>query len=237
MGVNPGGPGAGLGGTHGRGVGGQPSVAEGDGGGGGGLGSQGSQGKGGVPGPRSKGGGRRQEGYWGRGWRHGVRSVLGGRRGGRGDTHTHTEHGEETRGGPRGHWGVLGHREGWQRPPRGQWPVPASVSPPHDSPGSPRVGPGWPGAQRPRRPPRRHDVALGGPGAWPPRARWGWFGGGSDGGGGARGPPCDSRPRVPPRRMKLPPACCRLQTLGAALGVCVTIGFTVQLLGGPFQRR
>ncbi|XP_069655745.1 trafficking protein particle complex subunit 14 isoform X2 [Haliaeetus albicilla] len=37
--------------------------------------------------------------------------------------------------------------------------------------------------------------------------------------------------------MKLPPACCRLQTLGAALGVCVTIGFTVQLLGGPFQRR
>ncbi|XP_064293748.1 galactose-3-O-sulfotransferase 4 [Phalacrocorax carbo] len=37
--------------------------------------------------------------------------------------------------------------------------------------------------------------------------------------------------------MKLPPACCRLQTLGAALGVCVTIGFTVQLLGGPFHRR
>ncbi|KAM6360763.1 galactose-3-O-sulfotransferase 4 [Pluvialis apricaria] len=37
--------------------------------------------------------------------------------------------------------------------------------------------------------------------------------------------------------MKLPPACCRLQTLGAALGVCVTIGFTLQLLGGPFQRR
>ncbi|XP_042654206.1 galactose-3-O-sulfotransferase 4 [Tyto alba] len=37
--------------------------------------------------------------------------------------------------------------------------------------------------------------------------------------------------------MKLPPACCRLQTLGAALGVCVTIGFTLQLLGGPLQRR
>ncbi|KAM6289209.1 galactose-3-O-sulfotransferase 4 [Aegotheles albertisi] len=37
--------------------------------------------------------------------------------------------------------------------------------------------------------------------------------------------------------MKLPPACCRFQTLGAALGVCVTIGFAVQLLGGPFQRR
>lgn len=68
--------------------------------------------------------------------------------------------------------------------------------------------------------------------------------------GGAWGPRC-GRPQCPPRkvmpgspelpcprrRMKLPPSCCRFQTLGAALGVCVTIGFTVQLLGGPFQRR
>lgn len=36
--------------------------------------------------------------------------------------------------------------------------------------------------------------------------------------------------------MKPPPACCRLQALGAALGVCVTIGFTLQLLGGPLRR-
>uniref|UniRef100_A0A6G1RZ84 Galactose-3-O-sulfotransferase 4 n=1 Tax=Hypotaenidia okinawae TaxID=2861861 RepID=A0A6G1RZ84_9GRUI len=36
--------------------------------------------------------------------------------------------------------------------------------------------------------------------------------------------------------MKLPPGCCRLQTLGAALGVCITISFMVQLLGGPFHR-
>ncbi|XP_068780093.1 galactose-3-O-sulfotransferase 4 [Struthio camelus] len=37
--------------------------------------------------------------------------------------------------------------------------------------------------------------------------------------------------------MKLPPACRRLQVLAAALGICVTIGFVVQLLVGPFQRR
>ncbi|XP_039356086.1 galactose-3-O-sulfotransferase 4 isoform X2 [Mauremys reevesii] len=37
--------------------------------------------------------------------------------------------------------------------------------------------------------------------------------------------------------MKLLPRCCRLQVLGAALAVCMTIGFTLQLLGVPFQGR
>ncbi|XP_068033874.1 galactose-3-O-sulfotransferase 4-like [Anomalospiza imberbis] len=37
--------------------------------------------------------------------------------------------------------------------------------------------------------------------------------------------------------MKPPPGCRRLSPLGAALGVCVTLGFTLGLLGGPFRRR
>ncbi|XP_074839068.1 galactose-3-O-sulfotransferase 4 [Carettochelys insculpta] len=37
--------------------------------------------------------------------------------------------------------------------------------------------------------------------------------------------------------MKLPLGCCRLQVLAAALGVCMTIGFALQLLGMPFQQR
>ncbi|XP_053908731.1 galactose-3-O-sulfotransferase 4 [Cuculus canorus] len=37
--------------------------------------------------------------------------------------------------------------------------------------------------------------------------------------------------------MQLPSPRWRLSALGAALGVCVTIGFAVQLLRGPFQRR
>ncbi|XP_025066912.1 galactose-3-O-sulfotransferase 4 isoform X2 [Alligator sinensis] len=39
------------------------------------------------------------------------------------------------------------------------------------------------------------------------------------------------------KRMRLPPRCCRLRVLGVALTVCMTIGFTLQLLGGPFHRR
>lgn len=37
--------------------------------------------------------------------------------------------------------------------------------------------------------------------------------------------------------MKVPPPRCRLQRLGGALGVCVAVGFVLQLLGGPLQRR
>ncbi|XP_039589244.1 galactose-3-O-sulfotransferase 4-like [Passer montanus] len=37
--------------------------------------------------------------------------------------------------------------------------------------------------------------------------------------------------------MKPPPGCRRLSPLGAALGVCVTLGFTLGLLGGPLRRR
>ncbi|XP_068855111.1 galactose-3-O-sulfotransferase 4 [Aphelocoma coerulescens] len=37
--------------------------------------------------------------------------------------------------------------------------------------------------------------------------------------------------------MKPPPGCRRLSPLGVALGVFVTVGFTLGLLGGPFRRR
>lgn len=37
--------------------------------------------------------------------------------------------------------------------------------------------------------------------------------------------------------MKVPLPRCRLQRLGGALGVCVAVGFVLQLLGGPLQRR
>ena len=37
--------------------------------------------------------------------------------------------------------------------------------------------------------------------------------------------------------MKLPPPRRHLQGYGAALGVCVAVGFVLQLLGGPLWRR